>query len=121
MARGVASRLAALQRTDSPRIQGFPQSYVQLPGHPANTSIRRTKIDPIEAAKAQKRPLATCAAGKLLCTASHLAVCLSTREAGPDAARRTDAHQAGQSKRRDRLRLGTSFHANDPRAYGTTI
>ncbi len=52
---------------------------------------------------------------------ASLSVRMSTREAGPDTARRTDAHQAGQSKRRDRLRLGTSVHADDPSAYRTPV
>src|SRR5260370_10172380 len=121
MARGIPEWLTALQRTDSPRVHGVTQSHVQLSGDPADTSIRRIKIYPIEAAQAQERSTVTCTPGKLLCTACYLVVCLSTREAGRDAEVRISTDQAGQSKRRDRLQLGTRVHADDPRAYRTPV
>src|SRR6266496_2809171 len=121
VARGKSEWVTALPRANRSWLQGFFQSHVQLPGNPTGTSIRRTTIGPIEVAKAQKRSLAPGTTGELFCTARHLDVRLPTREARPGTAGRTDADQAGQSKRRGRLRPGTSVHADDPRAYRTAV
>jgi hypothetical protein len=64
--------------------KGSPKAMYNAPFDPADTSIRRTKIDSIEAAKTQEHSLVTCPSGKLLCTACYLVVCLSTRAAGRD-------------------------------------
>lgn len=52
---------------------------------------------------------------------ASLSVCVSTREVRREAASRTGTDQAGQPKRRDRLRLGTSVLANDAGADGTAV
>lgn len=59
--------------------------------------------------KPQEYSLFASTSGELLCPACHPAVWVSTRKAGRDAEARTEAHQAGQSKRRDCLRPGTSL------------
>src|SRR6266699_2072049 len=117
MAGGIPEWLTALQRTHSSRLQGFTQSHVQLSSDLTDTSIRLTQVACIETARAQECPLVACTAGKLLCTACYLVVCVSTREAGREEPWRIGADQAGQSKRRDRLPLGTRVHADDPGAH----
>jgi hypothetical protein len=121
VARGKPEWVTALPRTDLSWLQRFIQSHVQLSGYLADTSIRLIQVDPIETASAQEHPFVACTAGKLLGTASHLVVCVSTREAGREAASRTGADQAGQSKRRDRLQVGPSVHAHDLGAGRTAV
>jgi hypothetical protein len=52
---------------------------------------------------------------------ASLSVCVSTREVRREAASRTSTDQAGQSKCRDCLPLGTSVYADDPSTYGTAV
>jgi transposase len=85
VARGQPEWVTALPRTDLSWLQGFIQSHVQLPGDLANPSVTLIQVVSSETAKAQEHPFVTCAAGKLLCAACHLAVCTSTRRAGRDA------------------------------------
>src|SRR5260221_10823925 len=121
VARGKSPWGTALPRSDLSWLQRLIQSHVQLLGELADTSSTLIQVVSIEIAGAQERPLITCATGKFLCTACHLAVCVSTGEAGRDTARRTGAHQACQPKCRYRLLLGASCPAYDPRTDGTAV
>src|SRR5260370_37079614 len=78
MARGIAFRLTALQRTPSSRLQGITQSHVQLSSDLTDPSIRLTQVASLETARASKRSLIACTVRELLCTAGHLAVYTST-------------------------------------------